>query len=153
MGQGTESFAITCIDVDVPTDFSVANRKDVEIPAEMPRQDFVHWLCANIDKDLGSLPSGFMSGNEVLNGVNVHCGLTDYSSPGSPKTGYRGPCPPFNDLRLHRYVFTIYALNINSLRLEQNYNYQQMLSAMEGRILASASAIGVIVRNPKIDKF
>lgn len=150
--QGTESFAMTCIDVDVPTDFSIANRADVEIPAEMPRQDFVHWLCANIDKNLTSLPSGFMSGDKVMNDADVHCGLTSYSSPDNPKTGYMGPCPPFNDLRLHRYVFTIYALNVKNLDLKQNYDHQQMTSAMKGHILASASAVGVVVRNPKVDK-
>jgi phosphatidylethanolamine-binding protein (PEBP) family uncharacterized protein len=27
--------------------------------------------------------------------------------------GYDGPCPPWNDERMHHYIFTIYALDID----------------------------------------
>ena len=29
--------------------------------------------------------------------------------------GYDGPCPPWNDALVHRYVFTLYALDVATL--------------------------------------
>jgi phosphatidylethanolamine-binding protein (PEBP) family uncharacterized protein len=35
--------------------------------------------------------------------------------------GYDGPCPPWNDERVHTYVFTLYALDIPRLPLEGRF--------------------------------
>ena len=32
--------------------------------------------------------------------------------------GYDGPCPPWNDALVHRYVFTLYALDVATLGLQ-----------------------------------
>ena len=38
--------------------------------------------------------------------------------------GYDGPCPPWNDARPHRYIFTLYALKVKSLNLPKNFTGQ-----------------------------
>jgi phosphatidylethanolamine-binding protein (PEBP) family uncharacterized protein len=35
--------------------------------------------------------------------------------------GYDGPCPPWNDLRLHHYIFRLYALDVPRLDLQGRF--------------------------------
>lgn len=149
--EGTKSFAITCIDVDVPTDFSHANKKGVEIPAEMPRQDYIHWLCADLKADLTYLPQGFMNLEKMMDGYKATPGVNNLSDGGQIHLGYYGPCPPVNDLRLHRYVFTLYALRCEKLILPENYKYHDLLKAMKNYIIDTASAVAIYTRNPKME--
>lgn len=52
---------------------------------------------------------------------------------------YSGPCPP---LKEHRYIFTIYALDIPKLPLKQDARRKQVVAAMQGHILAQAELMG-----------
>lgn len=150
MPNGTESFALVFIDVDVPTNFSNANKNNVTIPAEMKRQNFVHWLMCNIDKDINQLPTGLFNknvANRSLLNINPVCGITDYSKYVDNPLGYWGPCSPYNDLRLHRYIFRLYALNVEKLDLNEGFNFTQLNDSMKGKILAQANAGGIYTRN------
>ena len=53
--EGTKSFALLCIDPDVPTVAAMVGRADVQIPVEQPRTDFVHWAMADIAADVRSI--------------------------------------------------------------------------------------------------
>jgi Raf kinase inhibitor-like YbhB/YbcL family protein len=62
--------------------------------------------------------------------------------------GYDGPCPPWNDERPHRYVFTLYALDIPRLPVEGAFDKHAVLDAIHGHILAEASITGLYSLNP-----
>ena len=57
--------------------------------------------------------------------------------------GYRGPCPPPGNA--HRYVVTVYALD-GLLALDEGAAKATVLTAMEGRILASGQLLGEFSR-------
>ncbi|MBS1198741.1 MAG: YbhB/YbcL family Raf kinase inhibitor-like protein [Proteobacteria bacterium] len=64
--------------------------------------------------------------------------------------GYDGPCPPWNDERLHHYIFTLYALDIERLPLEGRFGGPEVRSAIQGHILATASLTGTYTLNPAL---
>jgi Raf kinase inhibitor-like YbhB/YbcL family protein len=63
--------------------------------------------------------------------------------------GYDGPAPPWNDSILHRYVFTLYALDVAQLSLDEGFTGQDVIEAMEGHILDRASIYGTYTQNPR----
>ncbi len=125
--EGTKSFALICHDADVPNRADDVNKEDREIAESFPARSifplgsawtslrpFARFLPAAIATAL--LPKG-KPGPAAPNGTRH--GLNDYTKwfAGDEKMrgdyyGYDGPCPPWNDLRLHRYVFTLYALDV-----------------------------------------
>ena len=64
--------------------------------------------------------------------------------------GYDGPCPPWNDAIVHRYVFTLYALDIASVPVDGEFSGQQVRDAIAGHILAEASVSGSYSLNPTV---
>ena len=56
--------------------------------------------------------------------------------------GYDGPCPPWNDERVHRYVFTLYALDLERCPVEGDFTCGEVVEAMKGHILAEAEWLG-----------
>jgi phosphatidylethanolamine-binding protein (PEBP) family uncharacterized protein len=63
--------------------------------------------------------------------------------------GYDGPCPPWNDLRVHYYVFRLYALDVPRLPLDGRFTGPQASAAMRGHILDEAQIIGAYSLNPQ----
>jgi len=66
--------------------------------------------------------------------------------------GYDGPCPPWNDEIVHRYVFTVFALDIDQLPLDGRFGGPEVRRAMQGHILAQASLTGTYTLNPQLQK-
>ena len=64
--------------------------------------------------------------------------------------GYDGPCPPWNDEIIHRYVFTLYALDIEHLPLEGRFGGPEVRAAIQGHILAQAQIMGTYTLNPQL---
>ena len=64
--------------------------------------------------------------------------------------GYDGPCPPWNDELVHHYHFTVYALDVPSLRLEGAFNGPAALRALHSHILAKGSWMGTYTLNPEL---
>ena len=64
--------------------------------------------------------------------------------------GYDGPCPPWNDEIVHRYVFTVFALDVAKLDVEGRLTGQQLRAAMQGHVLAQASLTGTYTLNPAL---
>ena len=161
---GTKSLILLCTDHDVPADFSSANKEGCTLPADAPRTDFHHWVLVDISPeesciDPGTLSKGFVThgkkGPACANGMRQ--GLNDYTKAfaDDPEVrgkyyGYDGPCPPWNDLRPHGYVFTLYAVDFPLLQLSGPITAEDVLEAMKGHILASGSVTGMYSLNPEV---
>ena len=97
------------------------------------------------------------SGPEVKDHPGVRHGLNDYTGwfagdadMGGDYCGYDGPCPPFNDLRLHRYHFIVYALGVNTLNLPKGFTGEQAEKAIAGHILAHGEVVATYTTNPQV---
>jgi Raf kinase inhibitor-like YbhB/YbcL family protein len=119
------------------------------------RTDFYHWVLIDIPVSRAELTEGVDSSGLTVRGKQAghtphgERGLNSYTDWFKGDTqmagsyaGYDGPWPPFNDERTHRYVFTLYALDVESLNLEPNFTGADAKKALEGHILAEASVLG-----------
>ncbi|KTF41702.1 YbhB/YbcL family Raf kinase inhibitor-like protein [Xanthomonas translucens] len=161
---GTAAFALLCLDPDVPTVAAMVGRDDVQIPVEQPRTNFVHWAAVEIPADLREIAEGSASDGVVAKGKRQPPGLpgarqglnsyTDWfagdAQMGGDYYGYDGPYPPANDLRLHRYFFRLFALDVATLDLQARFTAADALRAMQGHVLAEASFHGTYSLNPKL---
>ena len=163
--EDTRSFAVICVDIDVPTVFDDVNSEKRTIPADMPRQDFYHGLLVDVPANLCALQEGAESEGLVAGGKNpgrvAHGirGVNDFTmfmadNPDMAGNygGYDGPCPPWNDERLHHYEFRIYALDIKSLELDEDGAFRgpDVMAAMAGHILAEGKIVGTYTQNPNV---
>lgn len=162
--DGTRSFALVCHDPDVPSKPDDVNQEGRTVPADLPRVDFFHWVLIDLAPELRDIQEGtFSSGitprgkggplapNEARQGVNDYTSwfAADRDMNGD-YFGYDGPCPPWNDELLHRYVFTLYALDTPKLDVHGNFTGNDVLKAMQGHILAQSSLTGVYTLNPDL---
>ena len=161
---GTRSFALLCIDPDVPTVKEMVGRSDVQIPTEQPRCDFVHWAMADIPADVREIAAGACSDGVVPHGkatpagpAGSRQGLNDYTgwfagdaAMAGDWRGYDGPFPPPNDLRLHRYFFRVFALDVPTLPLPERFTAADVQAAMHGHVLAEATIYGTYSLNPAV---
>lgn len=161
---GTAAFALLCIDPDVPTVAEMVGRDDVQIPVEQPRTNFVHWAAVEIPAEIREIAEGSASDGVVAKGKRQPPGLpgarqglnsyTDWfaghAEMGGDYYGYDGPYPPANDLRVHRYFFRLFALDVATLDLPARFTAGDALRAMQGHVLAEASLYGTYSLNPKL---
>jgi Raf kinase inhibitor-like YbhB/YbcL family protein len=98
---------------------------------DAPGEIFVHWVLYEIPATVRQLPEKIASVATLPNG-GVQ-GKNDFG-----KLGYGGPCPPGGT---HRYFFKVYALD-KKLGLEPGATKAQVVTAMDGHILATAELIG-----------
>jgi Raf kinase inhibitor-like YbhB/YbcL family protein len=162
---GTQSYAILCHDPDVPSRGDDVNQEGRSVPHDLPRVDFHHWVLVDIPATLGEIAAGShskgvtphgKSAGAAPNGQGVQ-GINDYTGwfAGDQDMrgdygGYDGPCPPWNDERLHHYHFTIYALDVATVGLSGSFGGAEALAAMHGHILAQATWIGTYTLNPAL---
>ena len=64
--------------------------------------------------------------------------------------GYDGPCPPWNDARMHRYVFTLYALDTERAPVAGHFDGPEVLRAISAHILGQAQLTGTYTLNPAL---
>lgn len=161
---GTKSYAVICHDPDVPSKPDDVNQEGREIPADLPRISFYHWLLVNISGQVQSLAEGSYSKGITPRGKagplaldDTRQGVNDYTTwfandrdMNGDYFGYDGPCPPWNDSIVHRYVFTVYALDVAELPLEGRFTGKDVLQAMAGHILDQASVTGLYTLNPRL---
>ena len=127
--ESTRSFALIAEDIDHGTG------------------TWVHWVLYNIPAGVTGLSEGIPTTTDVLpDGITQ--GINDERQP-----GYYGPCPPplivafWSHLHPrpteppHRWEFTLYALD-SELGLAPRATKKDLMSAMEGHILAEATTMG-----------
>ena len=108
---GTQSFSIICEDIDA--------------------NSFTHWVVFNIPGNVNQLSEGITNQGTLENGAKQ--GINDFG-----KIGYSGPAPPSGT---HRYVFKIYALDIE-LNLGVGATKNEVNSAIQGHILGTSQIEG-----------
>lgn len=162
--EGTRSFALICHDPDVPTCPEGVNQEGRTLPVSLPRIDFFHWVLIDLSPTRRTIDDGEFSAGITPRGKpgpHTHCearqGINDYTGWfASDKDmrgnyfGYDGPCPPWNDERPHRYLFTLFALDIARLPLEGRFTGKEVRAALCSHILAQASLTGIYSLNPDI---
>lgn len=111
---GTKSFALTMHDVDAPTG-----------------SGWWHWLVFDIPNSVEGMLSNAGDPEQNLLPGGVIQLKNDYG-----EVGYGGPCPPEGH-GFHQYIFTVYALGVDKLGLDDT---------------ASAAAVGFHLRANTIEK-
>ncbi|HEV8694794.1 MAG TPA: YbhB/YbcL family Raf kinase inhibitor-like protein [Lysobacter sp.] len=155
----TKSFALLCIDPDVPTDASPQ-----QISVDQPRTDFTHWTIVDIPANVREIAAGSCSDGVVPRGkhdphgpASSRQGLNDYTGwfANDPDMsgdwrGYDGPFPPPHDLRLHRYFFRVFALDVAKLDAPERFTAADVLRAVHGHVLGEATIYGTYSLNPAV---
>ena len=158
------SLVLICHDFDVPSHGEDVNQPGREVPADLPRVDFFHWVLVDLPAHDGSVAEGEFSRGFTARGKpgpaaprGGRHGLNDYTGwfAGNPDMagdyfGYDGPFPPFNDSLVHHYVFTLYAVSAPRLAVEGEFTGADVRRALAGRVLAEATFSGTYTLNPRL---
>ena len=161
---GTESLVLICHDFDVPSRGDDVNQEGREIPVDLERIDFFHWVLVDLPPALSGIAEGEFSRGFTARGkpgpAGLHGarqGLNDYTGwfAANPEMaghyfGYDGPFPPWNDSLVHHYVFTLYALNLPRLPVESSFTGAQVRAALAGHVLGAATLSGTYTLNRRL---
>lgn len=161
---GTRSFVLICHDPDVPSKGDDVNQEGRSVPASLPRVDFFHWVLVDVPADTREIAAGSFSSEVTPTGkpgpdapLGTRQGINDYTawfagdaSMAGDYHGYDGPCPPWNDERLHHYVFTLYALDVARCPVDGRFGGADVRSAIAGHVLAEAKLTGTYSLNPAV---
>ncbi|MDR0528871.1 MAG: YbhB/YbcL family Raf kinase inhibitor-like protein [Zoogloeaceae bacterium] len=161
--SGTKSFALILSDPDAPGVGDDVNQEGRGVPASLPRVEFIHWVLFDIPAETTEIAEGSFSDEVVPRGKpaatpqGARQGMNDYTGMFAEDHdmcgdyyGYDGPCPPWNDERVHRYVFTLYALDVASVSPAAPVTAAALRQAMAGHVLAEASLTGLYTLNPAL---
>jgi Raf kinase inhibitor-like YbhB/YbcL family protein len=170
--NGTQSLALFCYDGDAPREAHDVNVEGKMLAETAPRQEFFHWVLLDLPLMLQSINEGQFSAQVTPHGKcapvvphvitnggehNLRQAINDYTNwfYGDPAMagdyyGYDGPCPPWNDARIHHYVFQLYALDTAKLDLAARFTGPQARQAMQGHILDEARLVGAYSLNPEL---
>lgn len=161
---GTRSLALICHDFDVPNCSNDVNQAGREVPADLPRVDFFHWVLIDLPAKPGVMEEGEYSRGFVARGKPgpntqgmARQGLNDYTgwfasdaSMTGAYFGYDGPFPPWNDSLIHHYVFTLYAVALPRLPIEGVFTGQQVRRVLAERVLGEATLSGTYTLNQRL---
>lgn len=162
--EGTRSFALICHDFDCPSSGEDVNQPDREVPPDLPRVDFFHWVIVDIPADMRVFEEAEFSSGVAPGGKQVQIGpygtrqgLNDYTGwfAGDEEMagkyyGYDGPAPPWNDSIIHHYVFTLYALDVGRTDVDGDFTGPEVREAVEGHVLSETSVMGTYTLNPRL---
>ena len=162
--EGTRSLALICHDPDVPSVGDDVNQEGRTVPSSLPRVDFYHWVLVDLAPGTAEIAEGSFSAEVTAGGkagpegpAGTRQGVNNYTDwfagtdgMSGDYFGYDGPGPPWNDERLHHYVFTLYALDVERCGVDGRFGGPEVLAALEGHVLASASITGTYTLNPSV---
>jgi hypothetical protein len=162
--MGTKSFALICHDPDVPSKGDDVNKEGRIVPSSLARVDFFHWVLVDLEPAMAGVMAGEFSSSVVARGKpgpqapgGARQGINDYTGwfasdqdMAGDYYGYDGPCPPWNDERPHRYVFTVFALDVERLSLPERFGGREVRDAVKGHVLAEAALTGRYSLNPAV---
>ncbi len=161
---GTKSFALLCVDPDVPSVGDDVNQEGRSVSKDLPRVEFGHWILVDLAGGAREIAAGSFSEGVTPKGKDgpagpqgTRQGINNYTDwfgddpdMGGSYYGYDGPCPPWNDELMHRYVFTLYALDVERTPIEGDFGFGEVRDAIEGHVLASAEITGLYTLNPAV---
>ena len=159
---GTKSLVLICHDADVPSKPDHVNTEGVTVPASLPRVDFYHWVLVDLAPNSAPIAEGEFSNGITPKGKagpqgprGTRQGLNNYTqwfagdeSMAGNYFGYDGPCPPWNDEIIHHYHFTLYATGLEKCPVQGTFTGPDVLSAIAGHVLATASLVGTYAIYP-----
>ncbi len=116
--KGTKSFALTLYDPDAPTG-----------------SGWWHWIIFNIPVNVTELKSDAGNPEKNIAPTGSVQSMTDFGKP-----GFGGPCPPVGD-KPHRYIFTIYALDVPKLDLDKKASAALVSYTLNQHTIEKASII------------
>ena len=93
---------------------------------DAPRGTFTHWVVYDIASGVTELGEGSTVGTQGRNSFG--------------RTGYGGPCPPRGD-EPHRYRFTLYALDVPTIALE-NGTREELEEKIDTHVLGTDRLVG-----------
>lgn len=97
---------------------------------DAPTGTFTHWVAF----DLPATQNGIAEGAKTVGKGGQN---------GARRTGYTGPCPPSGT---HRYFFTVYALDVASLGLNDGASRADVEKALSAHVLAKTQLMGRYAR-------
>ena len=121
----------------------------MEDPAASGGRSWVHWLVYDMPayrtkllaREYVQLSQG--EGDEKMSAEVRAEQLGKEGLNSWKKESYGGPCPPEGK---HRYIFTIFALDVETLGLTGGATKEHVLGAMKGHVLATGSLTGTYER-------
>lgn len=116
----TKSFVLTIID-----------------PHEVAK-NWVHWLVVNIPFRERNIVEGVSRTNSLPGGAREL--INSFG-----EMGYGGPAPPRGS-GVHPYVATVYALNVQQIKIGISSSLRQLMGVIEGKIIAEAGMTGLYER-------
>ena len=119
----SKSFAITVYDPDAPTG-----------------SGWWHWLVFNLPAATSELKAGAGTPRNGLLPKGAVQSVTDYGQP-----GFGGACPPVGD-KAHSYIFTVYALDVAKLDLDDKAAPAMVGFFLNQHAIAKASLIAYYQR-------
>jgi Raf kinase inhibitor-like YbhB/YbcL family protein len=119
----TKSFAVTVYDPDAPTG-----------------SGWWHWVIFNIPAGVNELKADAGRIEKKLAPAGSIQSVTDFGKP-----GFGGACPPQGD-KAHRYIFTVHALNVAKLDLDEKASPAMVGFVLSSNTIAKASLIAYYQR-------
>ena len=113
--SGTKSFALIMDDPDAPVG------------------TFNHWVLYDLPAETKGLPEGVSKEPTLSDGAKQ--GISSFR-----RAGYGGPCPPRGPA--HRYFFTLYALDIQTLGLSAKASKEEVENKIKGHVIGKAVIMG-----------
>jgi len=149
-----------------PTRRFISQEPGREAPASLPRVDFFHWLLLDIPASTREIAAGSQSSGVTPRGKpgpaapdGLRHGVNDYTNWFATDAdmagvyyGYDGPCPPWNDALMHRYIFTLHALDVARLETHGDLTGAGIRAALTGHVLAETRLTGVYRLNPRLTR-
>ncbi|HUB16938.1 MAG TPA: YbhB/YbcL family Raf kinase inhibitor-like protein [Acetobacteraceae bacterium] len=117
--RGTASYAVTMFDPDAPSGHG-----------------WWHWILVNIPTSVTSLPENAGAAGSRALPAGALQGRNDFGF-----SNYDGPCPP-TGAAPHRYVITVYAVNVSRLDIGPQASGATVEAALHRTTLATAALVG-----------